>query len=240
MSISQAIEPVAGFDLHSFAILLHLLLLTFWLGTDLGVFYASRFIVDPTGSPAGRAVAAKIMHVIDLSPRICLVLMLPSGVTLMAASDLGREIFAGWPLALAWLIGLGWLAVMLTAFRGPSGGLAQRADITIRIAVAAGLLAAAGYALVATAPFGVDSNPRWLAGKVAAYALCIVGGLLIRVTLRPFGPAFARLMADGSTPSTEAAISGSIARAVPWVFFVWAMVLVATVLGVVKPGMLPG
>lgn len=243
MNLSTAIEPAVGFDLHSFAILLHIVLLTYWLGSDIGVFYASKFVVNPEVSPAGRATALKIMHMVDLAPRICLILMLPSGVTLMAATDLGREIFSGWPLALAWLGGLLWLAIMLVAFfKSPAkhADLAHRADWVVRTGVTVGLLAVSGYAFFASTPFGVETNPRWLAGKVAAYALCIFAGIMIRVSLRPFGPAFGALMATGSTPEVEAAIGGSMRRAIPWVITIWVFVMVAAFLGVVKPGTLAG
>jgi hypothetical protein len=235
----DAIEPVVGFDLHSFAIFLHIILLTYWLGSDLGVFYSSRFVVDPEVSPAGRAVAMKVMHLVDLAPRICLILMLPSGVTLMAASPFGEDLFLGWPLALAWAGGLGWLAIMLVAFfRSPAkhADLAARADWIIRSVATVGLLLTAAYAFVVDEPFGVETNPKWLAGKVAAYALCIGCGIGIRVSLRPFGPAFAALMSTGSTAEVEAAIGGSMRRAVPFVVAIWLLVLVAAFLGVVKPG----
>src|SRR5690606_25166942 len=116
MHLATSIEPVVGFDLHSFAIFLHILLVTYWLGSDIGVFYASRFVVNPKVSPAGRSIALKIMNMVDLAPRVCLILMLPSGVTLMAASPLGRDIFYGWPLALAWIGSLIWLGLMLVDF----------------------------------------------------------------------------------------------------------------------------
>ena len=243
MDLAATIEPAVGFDLHSFAILLHILLVTYWLGSDLGVFYSSKFVVDPTITPAARATAMKIMHMVDLAPRVCLILMLPSGVTLMAAGDIGRDIFYGWPLALAWIGSLAWLAIMLIAFfKSPAkhADLAYKADWVVRIGITVGLLLAAFYALVVDSPFGVDTNPKWLAGKIIAYALCIFCGIMIRVSLRPFGPAFGALMTTGSTPEVEAGIGGAMKRAVPWVYSIWVLVLIASFLGVFKPGTLAG
>lgn len=236
-----AIEPAVGFDLHSVGILLHILLVTYWLGSDIGVFYSSKFVVNPSVSTQGRAIAMKIMHMVDLAPRVCLILMLPSGVTLMAATPLGEDIFLGWPLALAWIGGLTWLAIMLMAFfKTPAkhAALAMRADWIVRTTVAGGLLLAALYAFVVDEPFGVQTNPKWLAGKVAAYALAIFSGVMIRVSLKPFGPAFAQLMSTGSTPEVEAAIGGSMRRAIPWVLAIWVLVFLAAFLGVFKPGTL--
>jgi hypothetical protein len=73
-------------------LLLHLLLFTYWLGADLGVFYSSRYVLRSDLPPASRAVALKIMAWLDVAPRLCLVLFLPSGVTLMALADYGRDI----------------------------------------------------------------------------------------------------------------------------------------------------
>jgi hypothetical protein len=238
-----SIEPVAGFDLHSVAILLHILLLTYWLGGDLGVFYSSRFVINRDVSVPARSTALKNMHGVDLAPRVCQVQMLPSGVTLMAATSLGRDIFYGWPLVLVWVAALGWLAIMLVDFfRTPQkhAALAHRADWIVRIAMVVGLLAVSAYTMFADEPFGVDTNPKWLAGKVAAYALCIFGGVMIRVSLQPFGPAFARLTTEGSSPDVEVAIGGSMRRAMPYVVLIWTMILVATFLGVFKPGTLAG
>ncbi|WP_256839444.1 hypothetical protein [Ornithinimicrobium faecis] len=239
LPMSAMMEPVHGFDLHSFAVLLHILLLTYWLGSDLGVFYASRFITDQKIPLAGRNVATKIMHVVDMAPRVCLVLFLPSGVTLMALDPLGRDIFYGWPLILIWLASLVWLAMVILDYRKKPerfAPLVSRADFYVRIALVVGLLATSIYALIATEPFGVTTNPDWLAGKVAAYALCIFGGLMIRVKLRPFTVAFGRLQSEGSTPEIEKALHAGLRGTIPYVLFIWVMVFVAAFLGVVKPG----
>lgn len=239
MELATTLVPTAGFNLHSIAILFHIVLMTYWLGSDIGVFYASKFAVDPAVSLKGRSVAMKIFSMVDLAPRVTLILMLPSGVTLMAASDFGRDIFSGWPLALAWIGGLIWLGIMLAAFfKAPAkhANLAHKADWIVRISVTIGLLLVAGYALIVEAPFGVETNPKWLALKVIAYALAIFCGIMIRISLRPFAPAWGKLMETGSTPEVEAAISGSMRRAIPWVYGIWVMVLVAAFFGVFKPG----
>ncbi len=224
---------------YNLAILLHILLLTYWLGGDLGVFYASKFITDPSVSPAGRAVATKIMHVVDMAPRVCLVLFLPSGVTLMALDPLGHDLFYGWPLIAIWVAGLVWLWMVVADYRRQPAryaDLVHRVDGVVRIALVVGLLGVSIYAFAATDPFGVTSNPKWLAGKVAAYAFCILGGIMIRVKLRGFGPAWGELMSSGSTPEVERRLHVAIRGSIPYVMLIWAMVVVAAFLGVVKPG----
>jgi len=228
-----------GWTLHSWAILLHIILFAYWLGGDLGVFYSSRFILKPELSAEARGVAVKVMHVVDMSPRICLVLFLPSGVTLMAADELGRDLFYGWPPAAVWVLSLAWLWLVIADYRrrpGRFGDAVHRTDFAVRGALVAGLLGAAAYTFVAEEPFGVTSNPKWLAGKVAAYALCIAGGLMIRVKLRPFGAAWGTLLAKGSSPEVERDIRGAVQGSIPYVLLIWALVVVAAVLGVVKPG----
>ena len=231
---------VHGFDGHSFAVLLHIVLFAYWLGGDVGVYYASRYIIRSEVGPEARAVSTKIMHGVDIAPRVSLVLILPSGITLMAEGPLGDEFFVhGWWLVLVWVAGLAWLTVSLIDYRGGNTAMArwsQKADLLVRYSLSAGLLAVGLFTIIATDPFGVDTNPKWLGAKVVAYALCIFSGVMIRRELVPFGPAFGHLVTAGSTPEVEKAILGSIRRCEPWVYSIWTLVLVAAALGVIKPG----
>ena len=235
-----AAEAAHGFNGQTVAIFLHVVLFAYWLGGDVGVFYASRYIITSEVGPEARGVAAKIMHATDIAPRVSLVLILPSGITLMAWGPLGDEFFVhGWLLALVWVAGLAWLAVSVIDYRGgdtPLARLSQKADLTVRYGLSVGLVAVGVYTMVVSEPFGVDTNPKWLGAKVVAYALCIFCGVMIRRQLKPFGPAFGRLVTSGSTPEVEKAILGSIRRCEPWVYGIWALVLVAALLGVMKPG----
>jgi hypothetical protein len=233
-------EAVHGFNGESVALFLHIALFAYWLGGDVGVFYASRYIIKSEVGPEARAVATKIMHATDIAPRVALVLILPTGITLMAEGPLGDEFFVhGWLLALVWVCGLAWLAVSLIDYRGgdtPMARLSQKADLLVRYALSAGLVAVGLYTIVATDPFGVDTNPKWLGAKVVAYALCIFSGVMIRRQLKPFGPAFGKLVTSGSTPEVEKAILGSIKRCEPWVYGIWTLVILAAAIGVIKPG----
>lgn len=224
--------------LHDVLVLVHLLLFVYWLGADLGVFYASRFVLRSDLTMQARSVVLRIMDWLDMSPRICLVLFLPSGVSLMANHPLGRDVFAGWPVALVWILSLVWLGLVIAdhKLRGQAlGTLVRRVDLLVRIVVVVALLAVAAYAFVAPKPFGADSNPRWLAAKVGLYAIAIACGVAIRITLRPFGPAFARLRAGGGSED-EAVLTRSMRHSIPFVLAIWVCVALAAALGVAKPG----
>ena len=157
---------------------MHLLLLVYWLGADLGTFYASRFVANPALSPAARATAARIMLGIDIAPRLCMPLVLGSGVHLAA------------------LVG-----VLAPAMVVPAWGLAL----------------------------------AWLAIKLLGFAATIACGLMIRVHLKPFGPAFARLMSgDGrvdNSADNNTIIAASIGRCVPYVLAIWAVLVLCAAAG---------
>lgn len=227
---------------HGWLILLHLVLFVFWLGGDLGVFYSSRYVLKPDLPPAARATALKIMSGLDLGPKICLVLFLPSGVTLMAAEPhgariLGAPAFTWWQVGAVWLFALGWLAATIADHRTHGGfPWVKRTDWAVRIGLICALAAVAGYTLIADRPFGVTTDPRWLGGKLALYTVTIACGLGIRLTLRPFGAAFGALMTTGSTPEVERSLKRAVDGCLPFVFGIWTGVLAAAALGVFKPG----
>ncbi|GGM05756.1 hypothetical protein ACFFX1_26730 [Dactylosporangium sucinum] len=225
-------------------ILLHIVLFVFWLGGDLGVFYSSRFVLRPDLPPVARSTALKIMGGLDLGPKICLVLFLPSGVTLMSldphgAQLSGFQLFHWWTVAPVWLFAAGWLALTVADHHAPGKHpLVRRADWAIRIVLVLALYGLAGYTIAAERPFGVTTNPDWLGGKVALYATAIACGLGIRLTLRGFGAPYGALLTTGSTPEVERALRRAVDGCLPYVWGIWLSVLAAAALGVLKPGMI--
>jgi len=207
--------------------LLHLLLFVYWLGGDLGTFYASRWVADASQPVAARKVAAQIMLAVDMAPRLSLPLILPTGIQL--AQWQGRIDLPSAGMALIWLLCLGWLAVvwMIHQLQGSrQASLLTRFDLIWRSIVLMALLVTTVSAMTSSVP----SLP-WVGLKLGVYTLALVCGLLIRLHLRPFGLAFLSLLQDGPSEPVNQAIRSSIARCRPLVLLIWLALLTNAALG---------
>lgn len=209
--------------------LLHILILVYWLGGDLGAFVASRLVADPARAPAGRAAAAKILMDVDMAPRMALIFAFPTGFAL-AVYEGWLRVDAVW-IAPVFALALVWAAAawMVHLKSGPDG-LAKRIDMAIRLAALISL-AGAGAAGLA----GLIALPLFIAGKLLLLALAVFAGLMIRRMLAPFGPAFGRIAAGQGDDAANAIVRASLSKARAWVFVIWAAVLGAAALGVLQP-----
>jgi hypothetical protein len=224
--------------LFSILILVHLLLLTFWLGGDLGTYYSSRQVTKRELSVDARRIALKIMAFCDMGPRLCMPLFLASGTLLIVADPRGQQFkLLAIPVVLFTVL---WVALVLIEHNvvgdKPIRSISLKLDYAVRIAVIAGTAIGGVYAVVVTDPFGVQTNPKWLGLKILLYGVTILCGLLIRLSLKPFSGGFKSLIIDGSSEAAERAIAGSMARATPYVYVIWTLVIVIAWLGVAKPG----
>jgi hypothetical protein len=212
--------------------LLHLLCFVYWLGADIGVFYASRHVCDPTLGVEARATAAKIMGWVDMLPRYCLVLILPLGITLAVR---GGWWAGGAPAAaLSWVLAALWLGLVVALGRRPPPArlaVLRRIDYALRFGVIA---ATAGIGLAGLAGAG-PLTATWLAGKSLLFAALVASGLAVRVLAAPFGPAFAQVMQAGSQPGLESILQQAMARAKRVVVLIWVLLVAAAWLGVAKP-----
>jgi hypothetical protein len=209
--------------------LLHILVLVYWLGGDLGAFVASRIVADPARPPAGRAAAAKILMDVDMAPRMALIFAFPTGFAL--------AVYEGWLMidtvwiAPAFALALVWaIAAWMVHLKSGPAGLAKRIDMAIRLAALIGF-AGAGAAGLA----GLIALPLFIAGKLILLALAVFAGLMIRRMLAPFGPAFGQIAAGQGDEAANAIVRASLSKARTWVFVIWAAVLGAAALGVLHP-----
>jgi hypothetical protein len=208
---------------------LHLLVLVYWLGGDLGAFYTSRYLTLPSVSADRRLMAAKIVGDVDMAPRSALILALPTGLALAdAASWLtipDGVMFLVVIAAVAWLA----LAWRLHAAHGGAPAWMRALDLTIRWLLLSGLIAWASAGLAGLVPM-----PGFLALKMYLLAGCIALGLWIRHVLVPLGPALAGL--SGEDPARhEADLARTLHRARPLVVAIWALIATAALLGALKP-----
>jgi hypothetical protein len=212
--------------------LLHVLLLVYWLGGDIGVFYSAGFVRDATLSLDSRRTALRIMQWVDMLPRYCLVLMAPVGFTLALIYGVVQLSVA--TLALLWLIGFVWLAnvVAIHHLQGtPRGERLRRIDAVWRIIVVCGFLALGILGLAGHGPM----LAQWVSAKILVLGLLVFCGLMIRVRGAPLGPALRSVFTSGSTPELEALIARTFARTRPWVLAIWAGLVIAAYLGIAKP-----
>lgn len=210
--------------------LLHLLIFVYWLGGDLGAFYASTILTDAKATPPQRATALRILMAVDMAPRTALILALPTGLTLAFIKGWLAELPPAF-LAAVWVVMLVWLAlawaVHITHGKQP---WLRMVDLVIRWAV---LLGCAGSGIAGIA--GLIHLPHFIAAKLLILAIAISLGLLIRLLLRPLMAPFGQMMATGATPETDAAIKGVLARARPVVMLLWLLLLMAATLGLGTP-----
>jgi len=220
---------LTGYLLFKFG---HLLCFVYWLGADIGVFYSSRYVCDPSLGREARATAARIMGWVDMIPRYSLVLLLPFGLTMAVRGGWWKG--PGWLVPLAWVGAVAWLALVWSVMRNARRPVAQRLkqiDYAVRLGVIAWL---ASTGLSGLAGHGPVQQP-WLAAKLVVFSLAVASGLAIRVLAAPFGPAFAAAMSQGSTPELELTMSRAMARAKPVVVLIWVWLLAAAWLGLAKP-----
>ncbi len=212
--------------------LLHILILVYWLGGDLGAFYASRFLTAPDVPTDRRLFAAKIVNDVDMAPRTALILAFPTGFLLAQATGwIGGPPIWGW-IALG--LGLVWLALAWALhLNHGAGGWMKTVDTIIRWAAIAALVGAAIAALS-----GLLALPAFLAVKFLLLASAIFMGLMIRIVLKPLGPALVGL--TGDTPAAaEGALATTLKRARPLVMIIWALIVSAAFVGL-QPALFNG
>ncbi|MEO1101994.1 MAG: hypothetical protein AAFW65_09135 [Pseudomonadota bacterium] len=212
--------------------LLHILVLVYWLGGDLGAFYASRFLTAPDVPTDRRLFAAKIVNDVDMAPRTALILAFPTGFLLAQSTGwIGGSPVWGWA-ALA--LGLVWLALAWALhLNHGAGGWMKMVDTVVRWLAIAAL---AGAALGAFS--GSLALPAFLAVKFLLLAAAIFTGLMIRIVLKPLGPALVGLA--GSEPAeAEAALATTLKRARPLVMIIWALIVSAAFVGL-QPALFNG
>ena len=219
-------------SLYQFLLISHIAVFGVWFGTDLATFHLSRKVLDTDMSVDTRRVMAGSMMGVEVLARLALPTMLALGLCL--SIETGYLDLARWWQVVFALAASGWVAMVWTIHRSGGGELGTRLagfDLGVRSVICAVL-----WVVGLWSAFTVDGPflGEWLGAKVTLFALIMTCGIAIRFMLRPFAPAFAALVSDGSSPEREAIMAGSIRRARPVVVVIWASLLSATALAVTQ------
>jgi hypothetical protein len=211
---------------------LHVVLLVFWLGPDVGIVIAGAHATNPALNAAQRAGAARMMDYYEIMPRVCTSLMLTVGGVL--SEQVGLE-HPWWQMAGIWLLGPVWLALTLWSYFGANAGagaLATRLEQSLRIVLIVAVPASVAWSTMT----GRLAAAPYVGAKLLLFALILLLGLLARRALAPFRDGVRRLPVEGATPALDQSIGRSFAAGRRFVFASWAALLLAALLGVVQPG----
>lgn len=213
----------------------HLLLFVYWLGGDLGTYYASRWVMRGNLGASPRLASARIMLAIDTVPRLCMPLSLATGFNLAVLQD--RLIVSPMVVAAIWTVAVGWLTLAWSAhhFREQTNGAhLDRIDRLFRQFVVVGLAIIAFTVLASDAGDGI-----WVATKLLIFDLAVIAGLAVRRSLASFPRALAELATQAEaapgTPArrdTSLALEGSLRRCRVWVALIWLTLLTDAALGI--------
>ena len=138
---------------------------------------------------------------------------------------------SGGAVALAWAVCLYWFCVVLVLFVSegkPVTITLSKIDFYFRIVVVLVILSYATSVLVNNP----GSAAGWAAWKLVVFAALVSCGIAIRIHLKPFLPAFIELMSKGASETGNRVMERSIANCRPFVWCIWAGLLLNTALGI--------
>ncbi len=217
---------------HTIWLIIHLVLFAYWLGGDIGVFYSTRMILNRSNTADQRFMASRIMLWIDLLPRLCLSMTLTVGGILSQYVGVSHPL---WQYAMIVILGPVWFTVLLIMhFKHNASFMPTltKLDLWFRWFLIVAIVASVWWSL---STGRLDDAP-WLAFKLIIFAGLVLCGVMIRLFIPGF-IAGVRALSQGSISEEQNdAMARSIGRVRPWVFAIWAGLLVEAFLGIYKPG----
>lgn len=206
----------------------HILLFVFWLGTDMGTYYSSKFVVNTKLSTPQRATALQILLGCDLGPRIAMPLIMPTGVHM--ASLIGLIKISSTALIAFWVFSLLWLVLVLTLHFSKNEAQKKKLktlDFWLRPIIVVIVGAIAIYSL---------AQPTYILAPYLSYKLLIVCALIlfglgIRYHLAKFTPAFIKLMQGDESDAVNTTLKKSMDACLPYVYGIWIGTSLAAALG---------
>ena len=210
----------------------HILLFVFWLGTDLGVFFATALVKNPARSFETRKTLIRVANMAHVLPRICFALIIPTGVELTCAINiypLNPDLYVG-----SWIISVMWVVLILASVRSQGKPVAANLRIIEFVFEAFIGLALVAYGLNSLAT-GAPIDDPWFAAKLFLFGLVFWAAIAVDIGFRPFYAPFSEIAQEGSTPEREEAISAAANHALVAMAAVYILVAVIAFIGKVKP-----
>ena len=215
--------------MEAFWLYLHILLLVFWVGTDVGVFIAAKWSEKTTLSIETRQTVLQLGMVLDRLPRSALTLIIPSGCQLAVTS--GWLNISGTVLGIFWLTAGAWLAILWRGFLSTEPKVQENsAKINWALNLVMALVVSVGGIYLITQ----RQIPDWLALKILAVGAIFCAGVLLDLLFKPAVDLFLALAETPDDTALNAAYSQALSPVYIAVLAIYAFALTAAGLGVVK------
>jgi len=217
---------------HSIWVYIHIMLVVFSLGPDLGVFAASQYAKNAKLHVEARAALMKLGGFLDLFPRTSFALFLPVGLHLTRGLDLYPVTFT--MLAIGWLIAITWIVMIFTIYRNEGKPFAFRlilVQTVFQIVIGAVFVAVGAKSLMTGAPLTMG----WFGLKMLLFGLMFWTAMAVEIAYRPLFIPYLEILESGSTPEREILFRKYIHRAMVGVFIIYLEIAGMAFLGATKP-----
>jgi hypothetical protein len=213
-------------------LLAHIILVGYWLGSDLVINSTFRYVSRAAALPFEERDRL-LDHVMDVDQHVRYAMILQLGLGTALAALLGYLPGAGALAAIAFVVAIAWLALVEFTHRlrkQPAGHLLARVDrmtryIAILVAVSLATTGLAGYFYLAD----------WLAFKFMLLAGAMLSGLGIRFALIRYFSVWHDIRIEGSTAARESLLRSRYTSATTVLIVLWLFIAGIVALSLFKP-----
>lgn len=219
-------------DAYSLLVTLHVVLFAYWLGADFGVYICSHYVARPDLSLDERLRFLDALITIDILPRSAIVLLPVVGLQLAAMR--GSVNIPIWGLLLIWLIGVGWLLLVWQIYRvrrEPRADKLLAWEASLRVPLIALLVGTGVYSLLTGSPV----QHHWVAAKLVLFAVLLIYGLVLRITIRRWREGFQRLRIEGPSAEIDMLFRESLRTGRYRAWGYWVLIACMAYLGISQP-----
>ena len=211
----------------------HILLFVFWLGTDLGVFFALAVVKQANRSFEVRRACVDLAQRLHVIPRLCFALTLPVGLELTQALHVypvdNPMLLGGF-----WAIAVVWVVLIAIGARNRGTPLAKGlsyAEITFEVLAGMGFVA---YGLNSLATGSPIDDP-WFAAKLFLFGVVFWVAIAAELSFHPFVLPFAEIGEEGSTFEREEAVARALDNTLKAMALLYVLLAAIAFLGKAKP-----
>ncbi len=217
--------------IYSVLLVAHIVVIGYWLGSELVINSTFRYVCYRSSLPVGEREAL-MTHVLNVDQHVRYALVLQAGLGTALATlagwlpGHGRVAVGALIITGLWLAFIEWVHRAQPRAYGPKLAQIDRGSRYVLLGLLLGI--ASGLLL------GDSPIPVWLRVKLALFAGVITCGVAIRLVLLKYGETWHAIRASGTSTSLEHQLRHVYWQATIWLVVLWLCIVVMVFLSVIK------